>query len=74
MLALHCSNSVTRTGTIEIRNLTKYYGTLAAMEDVSFTVEEDESLGFLEPDATGKTAAMSILTAFARVCGVSAQA
>lgn len=49
---------------IEVKNLTKYYGTLAAIEDVSFNVEEDEILGFLEPHAAGKTATMRILTAF----------
>lgn len=32
---------------IEVENLTKYYGILAAIEDVSFTVQEGEILGFL---------------------------
>jgi ABC-2 type transport system ATP-binding protein len=48
---------------IEVENLAKYYGTLAVMEDVSFKVEADEILGFLEPNAAGKTATMRTLTA-----------
>ncbi len=32
---------------IEVENLTKYYGILAAIEDVSCTVQEGEILGFL---------------------------
>ncbi len=55
----------------EVGNLTKHYGTLVAIEDVDFTVEEDEILGFLEPNAAGKTATMRILTALARSRGVS---
>jgi ABC-2 type transport system ATP-binding protein len=64
LLALHCSDSLTRTGMIEVRDPTKHYSILAAIEDVSFTVDEDEILGFPEPDAAGRTATMRILTAF----------
>jgi ABC-2 type transport system ATP-binding protein len=53
-----------RTGMIEVENLTKYYGNLAAIKDVSFKVEEGEILGFLGPNAAGKTTTMRILTAF----------
>lgn len=56
---------------IEVKNLTKRCGTLAAIEGVSFKVEEEEILGFLEPNAVGTTATMRILTAFARSRGVS---
>lgn len=63
----------------EVENLTKYYGILAAIEDVSFTVQEGEILGFLGPNAVGKTATMRILTGFmppssgkARVAGFDA--
>jgi ABC-type Na+ transport system ATPase subunit NatA len=40
------------------------HGILAAIEDVSFTVQEGEILGFLGPDAAGKTITMRILTGF----------
>ena len=49
---------------IEVEKLTKYYGNLAAIRDVSFEVEEGEILGFLGPNAAGKTTTMRILTAF----------
>ncbi|HID87914.1 MAG TPA: ATP-binding cassette domain-containing protein [Anaerolineae bacterium] len=49
---------------IQVRNLTKYYGDLAAIQDVSFTVEKGEVLGFLGPNAAGKTTTMRILTGF----------
>lgn len=49
---------------IEVENLTKYYGNLAAIKDVTFKVEEGEILGLLGPNAAGKTTTMRILTAF----------
>lgn len=49
---------------IEINHLTKYYGTKAAIQDVSFNVEKGEILGFLGPNAAGKTTTMRILTCF----------
>ncbi len=61
---------------IHIQNLTKYYGHKMAIEDVSFQVEKGEILGFLGPNAAGKTTTMRILTCFmpptsgtATVCG-----
>ena len=47
---------------IEVHNLTKYYGPVAALKDVSFTVKKGEVLGFLGPNGAGKTTTMSILT------------
>jgi len=49
---------------IEVEHLTKYYGTKAALQDVSFRVEKGEILGFLGPNAAGKTTAMRILTCY----------
>jgi ABC-2 type transport system ATP-binding protein len=49
---------------IEVTNLTRYYGNLAAIRDVSFTVNQGEILGFLGPNAAGKTTTMRILTGF----------
>ena len=40
---------------IQVENLTKYYGEYAAIENVSFAVEKGEILGFLGPNAAGKT-------------------
>ena len=49
---------------IQAKSLTKYYGDLAAIQEVSFTVEKGEVLGFLGPNAAGKTTTMRILTGF----------
>ncbi len=49
---------------IEARGLTKYYGSIAAIEDVSFHVEKGEVIGFLGPNGAGKTTVMRILTGF----------
>jgi len=49
---------------IEVEHLTKYYGTLAAVNDVSFRVEKGEILGFLGPNGAGKTTTMRVLTCY----------
>ncbi len=49
---------------IQCEGLTKYYGTHQAIADVSFTVKEGEIVGFLGPNAAGKTTTMRILTSF----------
>lgn len=49
---------------IEIRNLVKYYGEKAAVNDISFTVEKGEILGFLGPNGAGKSTTMNILTGY----------
>jgi ABC-2 type transport system ATP-binding protein len=49
---------------IEVKNLTKYYGKRLAVDDISFNVEKGEIVGFLGPNAAGKTTTMRILTGF----------
>jgi len=49
---------------IKTENLTKYYGTFPAIQDVTFSAEKGEILGFLGPNAAGKTTTMRILTCF----------
>lgn len=49
---------------IEIRNLVKYYGDILAVNDVTFTVQKGEILGFLGPNGAGKTTTMNILTGY----------
>lgn len=49
---------------IEIKNLTKRYGDKLALDDVSFTVNEGEILGFLGPNGAGKSTTMNILTGY----------
>jgi len=49
---------------IEVQHLTKRYGRLTAVEDVSFRAERGEILGFLGPNGAGKTTTMRILTGY----------
>ncbi len=46
---------------IETDNLTKHFGTLVAVDHVSFSVEEGEILGFLGPNGAGKTTTLNML-------------
>lgn len=61
---------------IEIKNLTKRYGDLVAVDSVSFTVSPGEVLGFLGPNGAGKSTTMKMIAGFLtpsegsiRVCG-----
>lgn len=47
---------------IEAFSLSKRFGTLQALSDVSFTVSEGETFGFLGPNGAGKTTTIRILT------------
>lgn len=49
---------------IEIQNLTKEYGHIKAVDDISFNVGKGEILGFLGPNGAGKSTTMNILTGF----------
>ena len=49
---------------IEVQHITKRYGRVTAVDDVSFRVEKGEILGFLGPNGAGKTTTMRILTGY----------
>jgi ABC-2 type transport system ATP-binding protein len=49
---------------IEVQNLSKRYGKVEAVRDVSFSVGADQVLGFLGPNGAGKTTIMKILTGY----------
>ena len=49
---------------IEVQNLSKHFGSVRAVDDVSFVVEPGEVVGFLGPNGAGKTTTMRILTGF----------
>ena len=49
---------------IEVANLSKRYGDLSAIRDVSFTAQPGQILGFLGPNGAGKTTTMRIITGF----------
>ena len=49
---------------IEVQHLSKRYGPVTAVDDISFRVERGEILGFLGPNGAGKTTTMRILTGY----------
>jgi len=49
---------------IDVKNLTKNYGSFQAVKDVSFFIDKGEVVGFLGPNAAGKTTTMRILTCY----------
>ncbi|MDR0323729.1 MAG: ATP-binding cassette domain-containing protein [Treponema sp.] len=49
---------------IKVQNLSKNYGNVQAVTDVSFSVGDQQVLGFLGPNGAGKTTVMKILTCF----------
>ena len=63
--------------TIEVDHLRKSYGSLAAVQDLSFTVRRGEIVGLLGPNGAGKSTTMRILTGYlpatsgsVRICGL----
>ncbi len=49
---------------IEVKNLTKYYGKRLAVDNISFEIGKGEIVGFLGPNAAGKTTTMRMLTGY----------
>jgi len=58
---------------IEVDRLTKRYGPVPAIQDVSFTVEKGQIVGFLGPNGAGKTTTMRILSCFMPASGGTAR-
>jgi ABC-type uncharacterized transport system ATPase subunit len=46
---------------LELKGLTRRYGDLVALDDLSFTVREGQLFGFVGPNGAGKTTAMRII-------------
>ncbi len=49
---------------IEVREITKSFGTMLALDNVSFQIQKGEILGFLGPNGAGKSTTMKIITTF----------
>src|ERR1700730_10716967 len=49
---------------VEARDLVKRFGSLTAVDDISFSVERGEVVGFLGPNGAGKSTAMKIISGF----------
>ena len=70
------SGSIAMDAMIEVRHLTRRFGPVTAVDDVSFAVRRGEVLGFLGPNGAGKSTTMKMITGFlapssgtAIVCG-----
>ena len=51
----------TGEGVLELKGLTRRYGEVVALDDLSFTVAEGQMFGFVGPNGAGKTTAMRIV-------------
>jgi ABC-2 type transport system ATP-binding protein len=49
---------------IEVKNLTKFYGSNKAVDNITFTADKGKILGFLGPNGAGKSTTMNILTGY----------
>ncbi len=49
---------------VELQNLSKRFGSVLAVDDISFSVEQGEVVGFLGPNGAGKTTTLRMLTGF----------
>lgn len=49
---------------IEVKNVTKKYGSFVAVDDISFTINDGEVVGFLGPNGAGKSTTMNMITGF----------
>src|SRR5580693_9055150 len=49
---------------IKVQNLSKVFGAKRAVDDISFSVERGEVLGFLGPNGAGKSTTMRMITGF----------
>ncbi len=53
---------MTDNSLVSVQHLDRYYGSLAAVADVSFELQQGEVLGFLGPNGAGKSTTMQIIT------------
>ena len=49
---------------IEVKHLTKRYGGMTAVDDISFVAESGEVVGLLGPNGAGKSTTMNIITGY----------
>ncbi len=49
---------------IEVKNVTKKYGSFIAVDDISFTIKDGEIVGFLGPNGAGKSTTMNMITGY----------
>jgi branched-chain amino acid transport system ATP-binding protein len=60
------SAGAAEVGILEVRNLSKNFGGLMALQDLSFQVEQDEIRGLIGPNGAGKTTIFNLISGFYR--------
>ena len=58
------NNTIGRNKMIEVKNLVKRFGKKYAVDDISFSIGENEIVGFLGPNGAGKSTTMNIITGY----------
>jgi len=56
------ADGIAMTVAIDIQNLTRHYGSLVAVDNISFSIEQGEIFGLLGPNGAGKTTTLSMLS------------
>ncbi|MBX6378887.1 MAG: ATP-binding cassette domain-containing protein, partial [Clostridia bacterium] len=51
---------------LEVRGLTRFFGGVAAVDDLSFAVHEGEVVGLIGPNGAGKSTTFNLITGFLR--------
>ena len=49
---------------IEVKHVTKKYGNFTAVDDINFTIKDNEIVGFLGPNGAGKSTTMNMITGY----------
>ena len=49
---------------IEVKHVTKKYGNFTAVDDINFTIKDNEIIGFLGPNGAGKSTTMNMITGY----------
>lgn len=52
---------------VEVNNLTKYFGKKKVLDDISFSLEEGQILGFIGPNGAGKTTTIKLILGLQRI-------
>src|SRR6266516_2924639 len=65
-MGFKAAESADRSSCLEVRNLTKLYGPIVALSDLSFEVERGEIFGYLGPNGAGKTTTLRLILGLQR--------
>ena len=64
LFSFHSTLPFLKSAMIDVQHVTKHYGRVTALNDISFSIQKGEIVAFLGPNGAGKTTTMRILTGF----------